>query len=344
MLNKRLKITIPVFLALLCIICLCVTGLFSDYPDNTGQNNAQSNPSDISDEYKIFQNQNGLFGINDATGNEIISPQWNSITRVSDECFIISKKINGSELFGMIDSDENVISAIAYESLFYDEKNNLIIGKPQGSNSCMLIKKDGSLYTDTAWDSYEISENNIILSKNRSKYYALFSDNEIIFTSFKLLRSCAGISFSFSGDFSKYDGKISYKTVEHMADTASSYIHAVAMNDHFAIRNTTSAEYYSNIIPPEYLGMNIKNISDAVISINNSEIPVSYTVSMKIDYEKPYEVTETTATQYSYQYSQTSEPVSQIVEDKEINTADFVITMEKDKSGFMIVKSVYYIG
>ncbi len=343
--NKRLKITIPVFLALLCIICLCITGLFSDYPDSTGQNNGQNNFSDISDEYRIFQNQSGLFGINDAAGNEIISPQWNSITPISDECFIISKKINGSEIFGMIDSDENVISAMAYDSLFYDEKNNLIIGKPQGSKSCMLIKRDGSLYTDTAWDSYEISENNIILSKNRSKYYASFSNNEIKFTSFKLLRSCAGISFSFSGDFSEYNGKVSYKTVEHMADTASAYINAVSMNDHTAIRNTTSAEYYSDIIPPEYLGMNVKNISDAVISINNSEIPVSYTVSMKIDYAKPNVVAETTVPAYSYQYAQTSETTSLPVStDEEISTADFVITMEKDKSGFMIVKSVYYIG
>ncbi len=332
MLNKRLKITLPVLLALLCIVCLCITSILSDFSEKTSNDVNLNETDSVSSEYKIIQEKSGLYGIKDSSGSQIISSQWNSINIVNEECFIVSKKLNGSEFFGIIDSKENILSALAYENL-YQIAPNIIIGKPHESNSSLIMRTDGSMYTDTYWDSFTIDSDkkNIELSKNRNKYYAKIQDNELVFHSFRFLRSCKNISFSLSSDFSQHKGNVSFKTAEQMADVATAYIEAVSLNDSIAIRNTTSAEYYSNIIPPEYMGMNINAINDAIIKISNNNAYNVYEVSMKIDYTKTHN-TETS------QYVQTSEIT------EKTGTADFKITMEKNSDGFIIVKSVYYIG
>lgn len=329
-LNKREKFVVPLLLIVLCIFCFAVINFYFNTAEKSVNNTPEMQVADENTDslnYKIFKDKKGLYGISDYNNNEIISPQWNSIETVSDECFIVSQKINGSQVFGMIDNEENVISAFAYSSLEYVE-TGLIIGKVAGSGSCMLIKPDGTFYIDDDWDSYSISSDNVTLSKNRNKYHAEINNGKFEFTSMEIKESVNAKIIAFITDFDNYSGMVSHKVIDEIADKSAKYIEAVENDDKVAIRDTTSLEYYTEILPVEYLGRPIESISDAVISLSDGGDKTIYEAAFKLKY-----IAEKTSDIYS-EYAETDIP--------EETSLNFVISMEKNTDGSMIINSVYY--
>lgn len=338
-LNKRIKLFAPVFMIVLCICCIAAVSFYSGTSQVISENPSEQN-TDIygNNDYKIFRDKKGFYGVSDLNGIQIVEPQWNSIKAVSDEYFIVSRIIDNAEVFGMIDREENITAPLAYSSLEIISKN-LIAGNPQNCSEYILLKNNGTLYVDESWDSFSISGNEIVLSKDRSKYYTIISDDRLKFVSFELIRAAAGKTVKFTADFNNYNGNISYKNIEEIADKSVKYIDAMADDDKSAIRDTTSLEYYTNIIMTEYLKKSVNKISDAAIKAEKTDKSTVYSVSMKVNYLIEKETSEPL-------YTETYDNINSVIETEEYSetekSVEFIISFEKDADGSMIINSVYY--
>lgn len=322
----------PVLMIVVCICCITTVNLYSETSQVISDSSEDSSSDELykNDSYRIVKSKSGLYGVSDLNNIEIISQQWKSIRAVSDDCFIVSKIINNSEVFGMIDREENIIAALAYSEMEPKEKN-IILGKPAGSDDVVMIRSDGTLYTSEGWDSIAVSGNDVILSKNRSRYYAKINNDKLDFVSFELIRSVSGMPFTFISDFTQCSENIIYKNVDEVADKSSKYIEAISSDNKSALRDTTSFEYYNDIIADEYLGKSIKNVSDASINIEQSDNGnMIYTAHMKVNYND--------AVQTEY------ENMDSVYETGTVSelSAVFVISFEKISDGSMIINSVSY--
>lgn len=325
MLSRQTKIIASVILALICLLCFAIINFYFG-PHDDYESNLPDNV--ISDEgIEIFRDKNGLYGVRDNEGNEIISSSWDSIEALADGHFIVSCKMNNEEAFGIIDNEENVITAFAYSEIRIIDKN-IIIGKVCDTGHYILMRNDGSLYTDNEWDSYDISGNDIVLSKNRSKYNAVISGGKILFKSFEIKRSVGTFPVSFKSDTADFSGYISCSSFEKTAQTVSDYMCALADGEKSAILALTSAEYYADIVPVEIIGRTISNVFDAVISpVFNEDGSVSYKTSFTVEYSFADDSAENDLNE----------------EDEELsNKFGFVIQTKKISDGSVIITSVNY--
>jgi hypothetical protein len=323
----------------ICIFCISAVSFYSETSQVISENPSEQN-SDIygNNDYKIFRDKKGFYGVSDLNGNQIVLPQWNSIKAVSNEYFIVSRIIDNAEVFGMIDREENIITPLAYSSLELAGRN-VVAGKPQNSNEYIILRNNGTLYVDETWDSFSISGNEIILSKNRSKYYTVISDDRLEFISFELVRAVSGKPFTFTADFSNYSGNISYKDINEMADKSVKYIEALSADDKSALRDTTSFEYYTDIIISEYLGKSVNKVSDAVINAERVDKITIYSVNMKVNYVFAAETSESL---YTTAYDEMNSAVETEEYSETEKSVEFIISFEKSSDGSMIINSVYY--
>lgn len=326
--GNQKKIIRPIVLVIICVLCFAIINLYlgsqSSSVDNTHTDSQNSDTQDIHD-FKVFKSRKGLYGVVDMNDNEIIKPQWSYIDAVSENCFIVACGINGVQTYGMLDNEENVIAGLAYSSLEYIGKS-LIIGRTADNGKYMILKPDGSVYIDDAWDSYSISGNDITLMKNRNRYFARIGDEKPEFYSFEIKKASEKISFDYTFDFSEYDGAVSHKIIEQMTEKSAQYLRAVENNDKNYIMSITVPDYYSSVIPSEYMGRKISDISEASVSIRNSDGNVIYEIDFRLKFSGDEAVSSET-----YDTGQIQN-----------NDMDFIIIMDKDSSGSMIITAVYY--
>ena len=326
--GNQKKIIRPIILVIICVLCFAVINLYlgnqSSSVDNTHTDSENSNAQDTHD-FKVFKSKKGLYGVVDMNDNEIIKPQWSYIDTVSENCFIVACGINGVQTYGMLDNEENVIAGLAYSSLEYIGKS-LIIGRTADNGKYMILKPDGSVYIDDAWDSYSISGNDITLMKNRNKYFAHIGDEKPEFYSFEIKKASEKISFDYAFDFSDYDGAVSHKIIEQMTEKSAQYLRAVENNDKNYIMSVTSPDYYASVIPYEYMGRKISGISEASVSIRNSDGNVIYEIDFRLKFSDDEAV------------SSEAYATGQI----QNNDMDFIIIMDKDSEGSMMITAVYY--
>lgn len=328
-LNKQTKIILSIILAVLCLLCFAIINFYFNTPE-TNENTVQESTS-ADDKLEIYMSKNGFYGVTDNEGNEIISPMWNSITALPNGNFIASSIMNNEEVYGIIDNEENVIAAFAYSEIRYIE-DNLIIGKICDSGHYILMRNDGSLYTDKTWNSYDISgESNIVLSKNRSKYNASISGGKIVFKSFEFKESAASVPITFKSGTDGFEGYISADDFEKTAKIIAEYIAALSDGNKESIKNLTSPEYYEKIIPVEIIGRTIINISDAVTApVHNEAGCVSYYTEFTVEYSYADGNAEEIEAVYTGE-NQTEENPS--------NKFLFTVITEKTSDGIVIISS-----
>jgi len=127
-------------------------------------------------------------------------------------------------------------------------------------------------------------------------------------------------------DFSGYDGAVSHKIIEQMTEKSARYLRAVENNDKSYIMSITAPDYYTSVIPDEYMGRKISDISEASVSIRNSDGNTIYEIDFRLKFSDDAAVSSE-----SYDTGQ--------IQDNDI---DFIIIMDKDNSGSMIITAVYY--
>lgn len=335
MLSKQTKIIASIILAVICLLCFAIISFYfgshDDYESNL-PNNAASD-----EKLEIFRSKNGFYGVADNDGNEIISPSWNSIAVLPDGNFIVSCIMNNEEAFGIIDNEENVITAFAYSEIRSID-TNIIVGKVCDTGHYILIRSDGSLYTDDEWDSYDISGNDIVLSKKRSKYQAVINGGKIIFKSFDIKQSIGKFPVSFKSDASDFSGFLSSKAFEKTAEAVSKYTSALADGDRNTLQTLTSSEYYESIVPVEIIGRTISNASDAVIyPIQNTDGSVVYSTEFTLEYSF---AEDNSPENNNDEISVNSQSESD--EQSQSNKFRFTIETEKTNNGSVIITSVKY--
>ncbi len=326
--SNQKKIIRPIFLVIICVLCFAIINIYLSNQGSSvdnADNNSENQAADAVPDYKVFKSRKGLYGVSDMNDNEIISPRWSFIDAISENCFIVACGINGVQTYGMLDNEENVIAGLAYSSLEYIGKS-LIIGRTADNGKYMILKPDGSAYIDDAWDSYSISGNDITLMKNRNRYFAHIGDDRPEFYSFEIKKSTDSVSFDYNFDFSGYDGAVSHKIIEQMTEKSAQYLRAVENNDKSYIMSITAPDYYTSVIPAEYMGRKISDISEASVSIRNSDGNTIYEIDFRLKFSDDAAVSSE-----SYDTGQ--------IQDNDI---DFIIIMDKDNSGSMIITAVYY--
>ncbi len=102
------------------ILCICLTRFYFDVTKNTGNTDSSADISNIVRTYgdkRVFESENGCFGVLNNEDAVVIEPQWMEIIDVTQDLALVSERINDTILIGGIDFEENVVLPFVFRSM-----------------------------------------------------------------------------------------------------------------------------------------------------------------------------------------------------------------------------------
>lgn len=280
-----------VFLLFIILVTL-VFALFRSFLGNgnsgakdiTGKRLFSGSGTEDSD-YVAFEDDDGLYGVRDKDGNNVLEPQWSNIYFLNSGKFAVEKKTDEKKVMGIVDSNENCTVPFIFEK-FITEGKNFLLGLVKDSGEIILMDSSGNIVSDRAWKkySYDSSKDVISMSSEDAEYSYDCSDSRISCKKVGFTKKSAGCTVLYKTDDKAFIGSITADKIEKILTDSCVYFDCVFSGNLDGILQITSKKYFESLSENEVF-KNCAPVKIESISIGLSDGEgEDYTLSAEILY------------------------------------------------------------
>ncbi len=287
--NKYFRILTIILLILMLIMSAVLISIYIDVnKENTVKNNPAKNiisqADKSADEYAVFEDEKGKFGVSDKNEKVIIEPIWNEIYILSKNRFIVGKSVGTVVKMGIIDGESNIIVPFIFDT-FYSLSSDYIGGFTENKNNFFLFDKSGELLINKRWTEYKLSDDIIYLFDFDNEYRCKYNDGQFQIVYISLACAAEGIPFNIMVTNYNKINKTGIENLERISEITRSYL-SYLISGSSDISDLTSEQYYSALSSNDFFReCVIKSISDCEFDIVKEKSSESYNVRVVINYD-----------------------------------------------------------
>lgn len=285
--GKYIKLIIVFLMSALVIMALILIKVYFDVNkknmEKESSNNITMQNYGSYNGFEVFEDENGLLGVvnNDRV---IIDAAWENVFILSENRFIVGKRIADTKKMGIIDLYGNIVSPFIF-SEFRSLGNDFIGGFTGNGNEFFLFDRYGNVQYNKLWDSYEYDGSIITLGSGGDLFSGEITDKGFRFNNIDLVRKVnnVGITINFSG--SEKINKVGVENILRTADIICGYLQALVNGNMENISDLTSEQYFQSLSSNNFFeGCNLNSISDFSFEIKQEKSKISYDVSILANY------------------------------------------------------------
>lgn len=182
--SNQAKFLVSLLFIAIIILCTGLTRFYFDATKNTYQTEEQDTVSKVIKKYengmRSFESKNGLYGLLDSEGAVIIEPEWLEILTVTDRMALVSRKIQGQELIGGVDFEENIILPFAFTSM-EQITDRYYIGNVAEDASCIIYNQKFEPMFQSSWEKADYRNDLLLLEKDGCRFSYYLAEETPIF-------------------------------------------------------------------------------------------------------------------------------------------------------------------
>ncbi len=297
--TKRMRFIVSVLFIVIIVLALAITRFYSSTSKSAGSG---SNKTDItrflSDDgsgNRIFEDDNGLYGVADSSDRIIVSPEWLELDFAGGEKCIASKRISGRLMTGCVDYEGNIVVPLVYRNITKHSYGSFsfYIAESAADSSCVLYSEDLLPLFTRSWDSFTLAGDELTLSAGPAKYSYSLSSSGFSMHNAQLSGTALDCPYTMEVTSRLLLERLEPDMLEEMTRIAGKYIE-------YAF--TGSGEYLSDIRSGGRSAFSLLFPDDKqILSKKLTDIPNIYIYSVKSDDDIPhYAVSVTARTELTY--------------------------------------------
>lgn len=241
--NKRTRLVVSLLFIVLIILAVAITRFYlnaENNPDINGGNESIEKILDTNEDgYSIFSDESGSCGISES-GRILAVPEWESLAFTGDNICIASKKINGTEKYGCVDFEGNVIVPLIYSSIEQKTAAGQIfyLAESKADESCVIYNESFVPCFGNSWKSCTFSGDELTVVNDSGKYVYNISEKGNLFKSANLSGKIADCPYEINVYSRVLLSKLNPGMIEKMAEFTENYVAYAFGGDDAALKNT----------------------------------------------------------------------------------------------------------
>lgn len=234
-------------------------------------------------DYKLFRDDNGKFGIMDSDECQIIEPQWDNIYLLNSNRFVVQMNFNETVKMGIIDSDENHISPFVYGK-FQSIGDEFIAGYFSDEDGFSLFDTSGNILLYEKWIDYKYCDDSITLMNEYGEFIYINDSGMLSCKEIDLNRSTGNFNVKMCIDSERIINELTIKKLNSIFDISCVYVDFLT-SEEVDIKNITNDKYFSSLASNNFFEKcEVQSIGDFKIR-NSADLENSYVVSTEILYD-----------------------------------------------------------
>lgn len=299
-LNKHTKLVVSVLFAVIVILAVGITRFYLNVSRNTGSSNDSTEvvrKLDIdADGNRIFEDASGMYGIVDNRNRIIVAPEWLELTFADGNSCIASKRIGGRLLTGCINYEGNITVPLIYRNVtkHKTETFTFYIAEADSDGSCTIYNENFKPCFMQAWDSAEVGDSEITLTRGSGTYIYTIGETDFICKKVIVAGQASRKDFELSIYSRVLLSKLDFTDFNKIVSATGSYLEYAFSGDSSTLENEEIINLvsFSELFPEEtrITRKTLNNITDIFIYSEKSEsgaetYVVSVTVNADINYK-----------------------------------------------------------
>lgn len=239
--NKRTRLIVSLLFAVVIILAAAITRFYVNVPKNSAVNGGEGIEKILASDdsgYTVFSDSAGLCGIAEA-GRITAAPEWISLRFAENDICIASKKIGGSEKFGCIDFEGNVVVPLIYGSI---EKKR--VGATELYLACSEEDESYVLYDErfvpqfgVPWKVCDFSGGELLLEKDGISCVYTYGNEGLLFKSAAVSGNILNRTYELNIYSRVLLSKLTPAMIEKMTGFTESYIEYAFTDDKNYMKN-----------------------------------------------------------------------------------------------------------
>lgn len=193
--NKHTKLFVAFLFALLVVLVIATVSFSIDISKNSNASQENSLNSAInSNGNQIFQNEDGMYGLEDAGGNTLIDADWEQLQFLNIDYLAAVTETDEGKRMGVLDLDGNIASPFVYQDI-RALTASYFLASFADSAQCVLYDSKFRIVESTVWDSCTYEKSQIILTKENDVFYFTVEDAGLVLTEVAMSRISGDSTF-----------------------------------------------------------------------------------------------------------------------------------------------------
>ena len=299
--TKHMRLIVSVLFIVIIILAIAITRFNSSNDKSSANGNTQPAvskklSSDRSGN-RIFQDNQGLYGILDNNDRLIVSPEWHEINFTDSDLCIASKRIKGKNLYGCIDYEGNIRVPFIYSGINSVKMNGhtMYIAKISDAKKCVVYDSNFNPCFSRSWDDCTISNNNeLVLTNGNDTYKYTITSSGLVFTDALLKGAVSNCNYQFEVTSRVLLSKLTVSALERMEYAVGRYMEYAFTGNSTVLADVdaTPSAMFLTLFPEEHsiTSKNLAKITDVFVYSKRSEdgllhYAVSVTADVSITYK-----------------------------------------------------------
>lgn len=244
------------------------------------------------DGYCIISDESGSYGIADASGRVIVSPEWSSMEFAGDNFCIASKMIGGKLLSGCIDYEGNVTLPFIYKDIRLAGNTPYFIARSENSRFTLLSQQMRPVMR-REWDKFSVSGSEITLENDMGSFTYTSGDDGLLLTKASVSGETMMRRFTLDVTSRVLLSKLSAQMLEDIVFDTSNYLEYAYSGDDEILSQITSGRRSSfvQLFPDDHkiLSKRLMGVSDIYIySLRTDDSVPHFAAAVRADTEITY--------------------------------------------------------
>lgn len=297
--NKHTKLVVSVLFVVIIILAVGITRFYFNVSRNTGSSTDSAEivrKLDIDEDgNRIFEDASGMYGIVDSRDKIIVAPEWLELSFADGKNCIASKRIGGRLLTGCINYEGNITIPFIYRNISRHQLEDFTfyIAESDSDGSHTIFDEGFVPCFMHSWDEAEITEEEIILSRNTGAFTYIVGENGLTCKKAVISGQAAQKDFQLSVYSRVLLSKLNFTDLEKITEATGAYLEYAFFGNSAVLENYigSGTAAFSELFPEEerITRKALNNISDIFIYSEKNEAGTEiYTLSAAVSCDITY--------------------------------------------------------
>ncbi|MBQ8582333.1 MAG: hypothetical protein IJ487_01155 [Ruminococcus sp.] len=292
-----MKLIVSVLFIVIILLTAAISRFYSDTTKTTYDGSAQTEVEKLYDTdpegNRIFENDEGLFGIIDSSDRIIVAPEWYQLQFCDNGICIAKSRIKNETLSGCIDYEGNIVVPVIYRNIIRHSADGLTFYTAQADSdsSWVVYDKNFTPCFTNSWTGCEFSDKTLTLTDKKGRFTYSADENGLEFSSAVVKGNTLGCDFTLSIDTGTLLDKLYPRLIETVSTVTEKYIEYAFSGDNSTLSGIKASGSLSQIFPGDdrIISKKLTGISKVFLySTNSTDGEQHFIVSVSADAEITY--------------------------------------------------------
>lgn len=282
--NKHTKLFVVFLFALLAVLIIASVSFSLDISHGSEESRIETSDVSVNANGKqIFQSEDGLYGVEDASGNTLIDAQWVQLRFLNTDHLSAVTETDDGLRMGVLDLDGNVAAPFVYDTI-EPVSTSYFRANFADSEQCVLYDSTFCAVESEVWDSCLYEDAQIVLTKAEDVYHFAVADNGLVLTEISLTRTLDDGN-TFETDLAHADVALLTATEwSYTADRVQQLLEMIRSDDFTALLSVTDQSHEESVLTAaSQISQSIRRLDRTAYLIVSGSEDNALTVVWQID-------------------------------------------------------------